>query len=75
MLWQHGHDGTESAARMTRTAQDENDQGRRFILDSPWQSLPRPPFTDDDAELLADRVYDYVWQRSSTAGASFPSPL
>jgi type I restriction enzyme R subunit len=44
-----------------------------FILDSLWQSLPRPPFTDEDAEVLADRVYDYVWQRSSTTGTSFPS--
>ena len=44
-----------------------------FILDSLWQSLPRPPFTDEDAEELADRVYDYVWQRSSSGGVSFPS--
>jgi type I restriction enzyme R subunit len=46
---------------------------RVFILDSLWQSLPRPPFTDEDTEALADRVYDYVWQRSSTAGSSFLS--
>ncbi len=45
-----------------------------FILDSLWQSLPRPPFTDEDAEVLADRVYDYVWQRrSATAGAFLPA--
>jgi type I restriction enzyme R subunit len=44
-----------------------------FILDSLWRSLPRPPFTDDDAEALADRVYDYVWQRSSADGTAFPS--
>ena len=44
-----------------------------FILDSLWQSLPRPPFTDEDAEVLADRVYDYVWQRSSAVGTPFPS--
>ena len=37
-----------------------------FILDSLWQSLPRPPFTDEETEALADRVYDYVWQRSAT---------
>jgi type I restriction enzyme, R subunit len=35
-----------------------------FILDNLWQSLPRPPFTDGEAENLADRVYGYVWQRS-----------
>jgi type I restriction enzyme R subunit len=37
-----------------------------LVLDTLWQSLPRPPFTDQDAEQLADRVYDYVWQRSDS---------
>ena len=37
-----------------------------FILDNLWQSLPRPPFTDEDAQTLAGRVYDYVWQRSAS---------
>jgi type I restriction enzyme, R subunit len=37
-----------------------------FILDTLWQSLPRPPFSDEDAEALAERVYDYLWQRSAT---------
>ena len=41
---------------------------RVFILDNLWQSLPRPPFTDDDAERLTDRVYDFVWQRGSGLG-------
>ena len=41
-----------------------------LVLDTLWQSLPRPPFTDQEAEQLADRVYDYVWQRS-TSGASW----
>lgn len=39
-------------------------QVKVFILDNLWRSLPRPPFTDDDTEALAGRVYDYVWQRS-----------
>lgn len=34
------------------------------IVDSLWQALPRPPFTDDETEVVAGRVYDYVWQRS-----------
>jgi type I restriction enzyme, R subunit len=38
---------------------------RVFILDNLWQSLPRPPFTDDETEAVASRVYDYVWQRSA----------
>jgi type I restriction enzyme R subunit len=46
---------------------------RVFILDTVWQSLPRPPFTDEDAEVLAGRVYDYVWQRSAGAEGSFLS--
>ncbi len=36
-----------------------------FILDNLWRSLPRPPFTDEEAEALAGRVYDYVWQQSA----------
>lgn len=35
-----------------------------FILDSLHQSLPRPPFTDDEAEMLASRIYTFVWQQS-----------
>lgn len=38
-----------------------------FILDNLWQALPRPPFTDEDAQTLAGRVYDYVWQRSASS--------
>jgi type I restriction enzyme R subunit len=40
-----------------------------FILDTLWQSLPRPPFTEQDTETLASRVYDYVWQRSASGDA------
>jgi len=35
-----------------------------LILDNLWRSLPRPPFTEGETGALADRVYDYVWQRS-----------
>jgi type I restriction enzyme R subunit len=38
-----------------------------FILDNLWQTLPRPPFSEQETETIAGRVYDYVWQRS-TAG-------
>jgi type I restriction enzyme, R subunit len=40
-----------------------------FILDNLWQSLPRPPFTVEETEVLAGRVYDYVWQRSASGHA------
>ena len=35
-----------------------------FILDN-LGVLPRPPFTEAETEMVAERVYDYVWQRSS----------
>jgi type I restriction enzyme R subunit len=43
-----------------------------FILDNLCRTLPQPPFTEEDAEMLADRVYNYVWQRS--ANGTFPEP-
>ncbi|MFH1007412.1 MAG: type I restriction endonuclease subunit R [Candidatus Latescibacterota bacterium] len=51
---------------MPRWAQSVQTQAevKVFVLDNLWQSLPRPPFMEDDAESLAERVYDYVWQRS-----------
>jgi type I restriction enzyme, R subunit len=42
---------------------------KMFILDSLCQSLPRPPFTDEDTEDLTGRVYDYVWQRCASGQA------
>ena len=39
---------------------------RMFVLDTLWEKLPRPTFSEEDAEFLTDRVYDYVWQRSAT---------
>jgi len=39
---------------------------RIFILDKLWQSLPRPPFTEEVTDEVAARVYDYVWQRSAS---------
>jgi type I restriction enzyme R subunit len=41
-----------------------------FILDELWRSLPRPPFTDQDAEALAERVYGFVWQQAAAGGAA-----
>ncbi|MGE3540240.1 MAG: type I restriction endonuclease subunit R [Candidatus Tectimicrobiota bacterium] len=40
-----------------------------FILDTLWESLPRPPFTDQETAMLANRVYDYIWQRSASGDA------
>ena len=41
-------------------------QVRVFILDNLWRELPRPPFTDEETEAVADRVYDFVWQQSAS---------
>ncbi len=51
------HDWTQNTATQAEV--------RVFILDSLWQSLPRPPFTDEETEIVANRVYDYVWERSA----------
>ncbi len=52
------HDWTKNAATQADV--------RIAILDHLFQALPRPPFTDADAEVLAGGVYDYVWERSRT---------
>jgi type I restriction enzyme R subunit len=39
------------------------------ILDHLWKTLPRPPYTEQETEEVAARVYDYVFQRS-TSGQS-----
>ncbi len=49
--------------RRTPTTQAEV---KVFILDNLYESLPRPPFTDEETEDIASRVYDYVWQRSAS---------
>jgi len=38
---------------------------RVFILDRLYEALPRPPFTEAETDDIADRVYNYVWQRSA----------
>ena len=38
-----------------------------LILDTLYASLPRPPFTDEEAEALAERIYGFVWQQSEIA--------
>lgn len=52
------HDWTQNATTQAEV--------KMFILDDLWRSLPRPPFTEEETEDLAARVYDYVWHRSAT---------
>jgi type I restriction enzyme, R subunit len=44
-----------------------------LILDYLYQTLPTPPFTEQDKNLAADRVYQHVWQLSAgnVSGATF----
>lgn len=39
---------------------------RTQILDALWESIPRPPYSDDDAEQLAERVYEYIWGQTAS---------
>ena len=38
------------------------------ILDELWRVLPTPPFSDEDKQAAAARVYEYVWQRTAGGG-------
>ena len=57
-------------ARMRNWTQNTATQAevKVFILDNLWRSLPRPPFTEEETEGLAGRIYDYVWERSAGGG-------
>ena len=36
---------------------------KMFILDNLFASLPRPSFTNEETEVLANRIYGFVWQQ------------
>ncbi len=57
----------ELLQRMPAWTQNSQTQAevKVMVLDHLWQNLPRPPFTEMETQELADRVYDYVWQRAS----------
>ncbi len=40
-----------------------------LILDHIFASLPSPPFTDEEKQEVAKRVYQHVWQQSVTVAA------
>lgn len=35
-----------------------------FILDHVYATLPSPPFTDEEKQSVANRVYKHIWQQS-----------
>jgi type I restriction enzyme R subunit len=55
----------------TRNAQTQAEV-ETFILDNLYGALPRPPFTEEETQKVAARVYEYIWQRSS--GGSLFAP-
>jgi type I restriction enzyme R subunit len=37
-----------------------------FILDELWRALPRPPYSEQETEARAERIYEYVWGRCAS---------
>jgi type I restriction enzyme, R subunit len=54
-----------SMPHWTRNATTQADV-RIFVLDNLYSSLPRPPFSDEETEAIAERVYNFVWQQSES---------
>jgi type I restriction enzyme, R subunit len=54
------HDWTKNAGTQAEV--------KVFILDRLWETVPRPPFTEEETEAMAGRVYDFVWQRTARQG-------
>ena len=50
----------------TRNAQTQAEV-QTSLLDWLFEYLPRPPFTDEDTNTLANRLYQHVWQQSEAA--------
>jgi type I restriction-modification system DNA methylase subunit len=59
--------------KMENWTQKERTQAevKVFILDRLFETLPNPPYSVDETQATADRIYEYVWQRS-TDGSLFP---
>ena len=58
------HDLLQAMPNWTKNSTTEAEV-KVLIIDNLWQSLPRPPYSDQEAETLAERVYDYVWGQSA----------
>jgi type I restriction enzyme R subunit len=57
---------TEQLATMPAWTRNATTQAevKVLILDTLYASLPRPPFTDEEADTLAEKLYGFIWQRS-----------
>ena len=56
------HDAAQANAQTGRKNSATQAEVKMFILDNLWRALPRPPFTDEETEEAAARIYEYVWQ-------------
>jgi type I restriction enzyme, R subunit len=45
-----------------------------FILDRLFETLPNPPYSINETQAAADRIYEYIWQRSAN-GNLFPPDM
>ena len=67
----------ERLKSMENWTQKEQTQAnvRVLILDRLYETLPNPPYAAaDDIQAAANRIYEYVWQRSAD-GSVFPRHL
>ena len=55
-------DAAQADAGLDRRTAATQAEVKVFILDNLWRALPRPPFTDEETEEAAARIYEYVWQ-------------
>ena len=55
-------------APLERWTEKEQTQAevRVFILDHLFETLPTPPFTTDEKQGIAQRVYQHIWQQSAS---------
>jgi type I restriction enzyme, R subunit len=42
-----------------------------FILDKLYETMPQPPFTEDDIEQASDKIYNFIWAKSAGGGADW----
>lgn len=56
----------EKLESMPKWAQNATTQAevRVFILDQLYESIPRPPYSEDDTEAVAEKAYEYIWQQT-----------
>ena len=65
------HELLRTMEQWTQNAQTQAEV-ERFILDHLYTTLPRPPFTEEETQEIAGRVYEFVWEQCA-AGVFSPA--